>query len=135
MEICGCKPKCECSVLSLIAGAVVGIITAFLSFSGILAVAPVILWVFFGVALVFLAVSLVAGAFADRRDRAGCICNSLKTFFAGVFGTVLFSVVLLLIGAATAGILGAIITGLLFAFFTLTVTSVACVINELFGCR
>ncbi len=135
MEICGCKPKCDCTVFALVSSAVVGIITAFLNFSGTIAVPQVILWVFFGVALGFLAVSFVTGAFAGERDCTGCICNALRAFFAGIFGTVLLTVILLIADIATAGILGSIITGLLFAAFALTVTSAACVVKALFGCR
>lgn len=135
MEICGCKSKCECFVFSLIASAVAGIITAFLNFSGTIAVSQIILWVFFGVALGFLAVALVAGALANRKEFGSCICSSLTTLFVGVLGTVLFSLVLILVDIATGGLLGSVLTGLLFAFFALTVTSVACVIREFFGCR
>ncbi len=134
MEICGCRPKCECSVIAAIVSAVVGIAVAFLNFSGTIVVPQVILWVFLGVALGFLAISFLAAAVRRSCEKSGCLCSALTTLFAGVFATVLLSLVLLVFDIVAAGILGSLITGLLFGAFTLTVTSVACIVKTLFGC-
>ncbi len=133
MNICGCRTKCDCTLFAVIASVIVGIVTAFLSFSVTLAVPAFVYWIFFGVALVLLAVSLISAPLACRCKENFCTCASLTTFLAGVLGTVLFSLVLLLIDL-TAGILASLLTGLLFGFFTLTVTSVACIVRNLFDC-
>lgn len=135
MEICGCRPRCECSLFSVIVSAVIGIIAAFLNFSGTIAVPPVVLWVFFGVVLGFLAISLIAVSLRREKENSGCLCTSIGTLLAGVLITVLFALVLLVFDIATAGILGSVITGLLFAGFSLTVTSVVCLVKALSGCR
>lgn len=134
MEICGCKTKCDCTFFSVIVSVIVGIIVAFLNVSGTIAVPQVVLWVFFGVALAALAAAFVAGAL-QRREHTGCFCSSLTTLLVGVLGTVLFSLVLILADIATGGIFGSLITGLLFAAFTLIITSVGCLTKSLFGCK
>lgn len=133
MNICGCRTKCDCTIFAIIASVIVGIVTAFLSFSATLAVPAFVYWIFFGVALVLLAVTLFTAPFVSRRKEDFCLCASLNTFLAGVFGTVLFSLVLLLIDL-TAGILASLLTGLLFGLFTLTVTSVACIVKNIADC-
>ena len=135
MNVCGCKTKCDCTLIAVIASVITGIITAFLNFSATIAVPQFVLWIFFGVALVFLALSLVAAPFSRRRDTDICLCTSLTAFFAGIFGTVLLSLVLILVDTATAGILGSILTGLLVAAFALTITSTACIVKNLFDCN
>lgn len=134
MNVCGCKTKCDCTLIAVIASVITGIIAAFLSFSATIAVPQFVLWIFFGVALIFLALSLVAAPFIRRRDNDSCLCPSLTAFLAGIFGTVLLSLVLILVDIATAGLLGSLLTGLLFAAFTLTVTSTACIVKNLFDC-
>lgn len=133
MNICGCRTKCDCTIFAIIASVIVGIVTAFLSFSATLAVPAFVYWIFFGVALVLLAFTLFTAPFVSRRKEDFCLCASLNTFLAGVFGTVLFSLVLLLIDL-TAGILASLLTGLLFGLFTLTVTSVACIVKNIADC-
>lgn len=133
MNICGCRTKCDCTIISVIASVIVGIVTAFLSFSGALAVPSFVYWIFFGIALVLLAVTLVTAPFISRRKEDFCLCASLNTFLAGVFGTLLFSLILLLIDL-TAGLLFSLLTGLLFGFFTLTVTAVACIVKNIADC-
>ena len=133
MNICGCRTKCDCTLFAVIASVIVGIVTAFLSFSATLAVPSFVYWIFFGVALVLLAVALVTAPFICRSKENFCLCTSLNTFLAGVFGTVLFSLVLLLIDL-TAGLLFSLLTGLLFGLFTLTITSVACIIKNIADC-
>ena len=135
MEICGCRPRCECTVYSVIISAVIGIVAASLNLSATITVPQVVLWVFFGVALGFLAISLIAAALRREKDCSGCFCTGLTALFAGVLLAVLSALVLLVFDIATAGILGSVITGLLFGGFALTVTSVICLIRTISCCR
>lgn len=134
MNVCSCKCRCECTVFAIIASVIAGVVAAFLNFSLTIAVPQFVLWIFFGVALIFLAVALLAAPFVDKKESDGCLCGVVSALIAGVLGTVLISLVLVLADIA-AGLLASVLTGLLFGFFTLTVTSVACLIKSIFNCQ
>ena len=135
MNICGCKPKCDCAFIAVIASVIAGIITAFLNFSATIAVPQYVLWIFFGVALGFLAISILASALRNCCETNICLCTSLTTLSVGVAGTVIASLILLLADIATAGIIGSLITGLLFASFALTITSAICIAKNFASCN
>ena len=134
MNICCCKTKCDCTFIAVIAAVVAGIIAAFLNFSATIAIPQYVLWIFFGVALIFLAATLLTAPLACRRETDICLCSSLTAFFTGVFGTVLAALVLILADLAATGLLASLITGLLAAAFVLTITSAACIVKNIFGC-
>lgn len=131
MNNCSCRPNCM--GIAVLASIVIGIIAGFLTFSGILTVATPFLWALFitgAVSLgVLLALSVLSGARALR-----CICNSLFLLLTGILGTLLVAVILLVIDIAAASTIGAIITGLLFLFFALLITSSACLIRCIADC-
>ncbi len=135
MNVCGCKSRCDCTLFAVIVSVIVGVVTAFLNFSMTIAVPQFVLWIFFGVALIFLAAALLTAPFVNKKETDGCLCSALGALITGVLGTVLLSLILVIIDIATAGLLGSVLTGLLFAFFTLTVTSVSCLIRSIFNCR
>lgn len=112
-----------CTAASVVASIIIGIITAFLQITAVIAVTPVFLWVLFGIAVVYLAVVLIAVALTRRSTDCG---TPLSAVLAGILGTVLTSVILLGIPFAATSVIGAIITGALLGFFTLTVTGTAC---------
>lgn len=128
---CNCKPGC--TGIAVIVSLVVGVVVAFLQITGVLLLTPLILWVLFAVAAVYLATTLLAAFFA--RNWSLCACSALSAFLTGVLGSVLLSAVLLTAGVIPAGILGAVVTGLAALFFTLMVTSAACLIRCLTRCR
>ncbi|MBR5234073.1 MAG: hypothetical protein IKW03_07665 [Clostridia bacterium] len=134
MNICGCKTKCDCTIIAVIVSIIAGIVATFLNFSGTIAIPQFVLWIFFGVALGLLGLSLVAAPFIGKRESGTCLCTSLIAFFVGIFGTVLFSLVLVLIDIAAGGILASILTGLLIGLFALAITSAACIVKNLFDC-
>ena len=134
MNICCCKTKCDCTIIAVIASVIAGIVATFLTFSGTITIPQFVLWIFFGVALGLLGLSLVAAPFIGKRESNTCLCASLTSLFVGVFGTVLFSLVLVLVDIAAGGILASILTGLLFGLFALTITSAACIVKNLFDC-
>lgn len=129
-----CQCKFNCSGIAVIASIIVGVIAAFLTFSGNIAISTYLLWAFFGIGLSFLALTLTVMGLKDY-DCTECICPPLATMLAGVFGTIAMSLVLLLVDVAVATVVGAILYGLLFLFFTLLITSVACIIKCFTGCR
>ncbi|MBR4296530.1 MAG: hypothetical protein IKT56_06835 [Clostridia bacterium] len=121
---CNCRPSCI--TLSIIAAAIIGVIAAFLRLTGTITVTPAFLWVLFGVAIGYLAVTLIATALLGRSGLRDCICSILPVLLAGILGTALTSVVLLGITFAATSIVGAIITGIALFAFSLTVITTAC---------
>ena len=135
MSSCDCKCNFGCTFIGLIASIIIGVIAAILNFTAVITVTPAFLWVLLGIAVVYLAVALVATASAntDKCSRS-CICTALSSLLTGILGTVLFSVILLGIEFAATSVIGAIFVGLLLFFFSLTVTSTACLVKCSAGC-
>ncbi len=131
---CRCSCKSSCTVGAVIASVIVGVVTAFLQITGVITVTPVFLWVVFGIAVGYLAVSLAATALARRTENANCLCSSIRALLAGILGSILLAVILLAVGIVATSILSAILVGLLLFFFTLTLTSSACLVICLSNC-
>ena len=129
---CGCKMGCP--VMAILVSIIIGIITAFLTFSATIAVTPAFLWVLFGVAVVYLAITLLTASFRYGSIRR-CICDILPVLLTGILGTVLTSVILLAITFAATSVIGAIITGALLLFFSLIITTTACLVKCIVGCE
>ena len=125
MSFFGCNSCCRpgCTGVAVIAAAVVGVLTAFLQISGVVAFSAVLVGGFLGIAVVYLAVLTVAAALA--RNAQGC-CGNLGAALAGILGTVAAAVVLLVVDIAAASVLGALLTGVLLFFFTLALAATAC---------
>lgn len=130
-----CQCKFNCTSLAVIASVIVGVIAAFLTLMGTLAVSTPLLWVLFGIAVGFLAVTLLSTRLCGADERTNCLCPVLSALLTGILGTILFSLILLLVDVAIASVIGAILSGLLFLFFTLTITATACLIRCLADCR
>ena len=126
--------KCGCQLAAVIAGVIVGVVTAFLQITGVITVAPVFLWVTLGIAVVYLGVLVMAAALSGRGEATVCLCTSLDALLIGILGTVLLSVVLLAVGIVATSILSAILVGILLFFFTLTLASTACLVRSLANC-
>lgn len=74
--------------------------------------------------------------FDSRLLKQQCPCKGqiLNTLLSGILGTVLFSILLLGIGHCIPCGLSAVLFGVLIAFFSLTVTSTACLVKYLAMC-
>lgn len=125
MSLCNCECRFGCVTLGFIASLIIGIITAFLQITAVITVTPAFLWVTLGVAVVYLAANLFSSSECNVR---GC-CVALSAVLAGILGTALLSVILLAIPFAATSVIGAIFTGLLLFFFSLILTSTACLIK------
>lgn len=125
---CTCTRKFNCIFLAIIASLIIGTITAILTITATLAIPAVLFWIFFGIAIAFLVLLLLIGAFGDCTAR-GCTTASFAPLLTGIFGTLLTSLVLITVDFGGAGIISAIITGALLAFFSLIVTTIACLIS------
>lgn len=127
-----CTCKTSCTALAVFASLIIGIITAVLRFTAVITTTPAFLWVLFGIAVVYLTLLLISSRL--RRRQSTYCCQDLSALLAGILGTILFAVILLGITFAATSVLGAIITGALLFFFSLTVTSAACLTSCTSGC-
>lgn len=134
MSVLNCNNRIECGVLAVVSSLIVGIITAFLTITAVISVTPAFLWVALGIAVVYLAVTLLSAA-TTRRTESHCACSALSLLLFAVLGTALFAVVLLAVEFAATSVVGAIITGALLFFLSLILTSTACFVKCLFNCR
>ena len=134
MSLCCCNTRTNCTGIAVVTSLIVGIITAFLTFTAAITVTPAFLWVLLGIAVVYLPITLVVSALGHESRRNSCFCSILPVTLVGILGTILTSIVLLGITFAATSVLGAIISGLLLAFFTLTITTVACLAYCLANC-
>lgn len=128
-----CNCKFNCTAFAVLASIVIGIITAFLTFSAVITVAPAFLWTLFGIAVAFLGGTLALSVISGGRSLR-CICYALPLLLTGILGTILASVILLGITFAATSVIGAIITGLLLLFFALIITTTACLIACISDC-
>lgn len=134
---CNCNRSagpCNCTAISVIASIIIGLLTGFLTFSATITVGTAFLWVAFGIAVVYLLVILLGSAHANGNSKA-CICYNLPFLLVGILGTILTSLILLAVGFAATSVIGAIITGFLLLFFTLTITQTACLTVCLADCN
>ncbi len=130
---CNCQQR-SCTGLSVAAAVLLGVIATILRITAVITVTPAFLWVVFGIAVVYLAITLVVAAKVRGTGTGSCLCNVLSVLLTGILGTILLSVVLLAITFVATSIVGAIITGLLVLFFTLTIASTACLVKCIARC-
>ncbi len=135
MTNCGCGCRNNCTALAVIASIIIGVITTVLRITAVITVTPAFLWVLFGIAVVYLLISLIAAPLIRSTGVRGCVCTILPLLLLGILGTVLTAVILLGITFAATSIAGAIITGLLLLFFSLIITSTACLVKCTVGCQ
>jgi len=134
MSIFGCRCRCSCLLAAVIASVILGVVTAFLQITGTITVTTAFLWVVFGIAVVYLGVLVVAAALAGGEEASECLCATLNALLAGVLGTALFAVVLLAVGIVATSVLSAILVGVLLFFFSLTLSTTACLVRSLADC-
>lgn len=128
-----CDCRCSCVRVSIIVSIIIGIIAAFLRFTAVIAITPAFLWAVLGIAVVVLAILLITArpAAAGTHD---CLCPILRVVLIGIIGTVLIALLLLGI-VCVPWVIGAIITGFLWAFLSLIIISVVCLILCKSRCR
>lgn len=130
MSSCNCNHSCSCTLIAVIASAFVGIIAAFLQITGVITVTPAFLWVAFGIAVGYLALTLVS---TTGRSNSGC-CAPLLTLLIGTLGTALFALILLAVGITATSTVSAILVGVLLFFLSLTLTATACRVKCIADC-
>ena len=128
MAFFNCEGKRDCVGISVLISIVIGVITAFLRITGVITATPAFLWVVFGIAVVYLAI-LVAAYLGQAQPTVSCVRFSLSALLTGILFSILLSVILLAIPFAATSIVGAILVGLLLLFFSLTITTSACLVK------
>jgi len=130
---CSCNRNFQCTLLAIIASAIIGIVTTLLRITAVITVTPAFLWVLLGIAVVYLGGNLIVAGRINCRNTCRCANTPVTLIITGILGTILLSVVLLGITFVATSIVGAIITGLLLFFFSLFITSTACLVKCLYG--
>lgn len=69
---CGCKR--DCTTLALMVSIAIGIVVAFLRITGVVLLGTAALITAFGIAVVFLAVTLAVAVRLRTEDNAQCLC-------------------------------------------------------------
>lgn len=135
MSLFCCDNRNDCLGLALVASLLVGVVTAFLTFAAVITVTPAFLWVVFGIAVGFLGLTLASAALVQGTVPCRGFCRVLSALLVGALGAVLAALVLLAITFAATSLIGAIITGILLFFFSLVLTSAACLVKCLVNCN
>lgn len=123
-----CESGKSCTLLAVIAAVIVGVVTAFLQITAVITVTPVLLWVAFGIAVVYLGILTAAAVLAGQSATGSCRRGGLAAVLTGILGTALLAGILLAAGIVATSVFSAILVGLLAAFFTLMLTGAACLI-------
>lgn len=132
MSLFCCNNRCRCTTAAILVSLIVGIVAAFLQITAVIAIAPLFLGISFGVAVLYLAILFLGAALRRGHEECDCCCPALNTILVGILGTILFSLVLILVDVAAASVIGAILVGLLAFFFSLIFTATACLVRSLF---
>lgn len=134
MSSCDCCSKYNCRDVAVAASLIIGVIAGVLRYTAVITVTPAFLWVVFGVAVGFLAVTYVTSSVGRYARSGNCGCGTVRTMLVGILGSILLSVILLAVEFAATSILGTIITGALLFFFALFISSAACLVKCLTAC-
>lgn len=129
-----CCYRRDCTLLSLIAAAVLGVLGAFLQITGQISVATVFLWVALGIGVVYLGVLPITLSRVPRDGVGPCLCRVLGVLLVGLLSTIFLAALLLEIGIVATSVVSAILVGLLVAALTLVFTSTACLVRCLVCC-
>ena len=132
---CNCNCRCNCTVAAIIISAIIGVVATILQITAAITLAPIFLWIAFGIAVLYLGVVTVAAALAGRTEGRGCVCNALNTLLVGILGTIALAAVLAVVGITATSILSAVLVGVLLAFLALTFLETVCLIRYLADCR
>lgn len=127
-----CCFRFNCTFWAIVVSIAIGVVTAFLTIMGMIALTSAFLWTTLGIAVVYLAVALAS---VPLNEGSAPCCTALTTLLVGILGLALFSIVLLAISFPATSVLGAILAGVLLFFLFLTLTATACYIRCKANCN
>ena len=134
MCFCSCENRCSGATFAVVAGALLGVVAAFLRITGVIIETPAFLWVSLGIAVVYLFGLLLASPFISRAHSCRCLCTVIYALLAGVLGAALIATILLAVTFAATSVVGAIFLGLLVFFLTLTLAATALLVRCIINC-
>ena len=133
MSTFNCENRRDCTAIALVISLIIGIVTAFLQITGVITLTAIFSIVAFGIAVLYLAVTLIAAALSHGVSCSSA-CIPTSSLLLGILGTIISAVILLAVGFAATSVIGAIIVGILFFSFSLMISSTACLIRCLTNC-
>lgn len=132
----GCCPcRKDCTLWARIISLVVGIVTAFLQITAVIAFPAGVPAGAFLLAAVYLATVLVVAVLLREQYESCCLCPAIRAVLAGILVTALAAAALLVVSFAAASIVGALFTGLLAAGLAMTLSGTVCLVKCLTGCN
>ena len=134
MSLFCCEGKKNCTCISIIISAIVGIVASFLQIGGLFIFIPLIAVVFLAVAILFLLATLIAAGLGRITAQYSCVCSALNALLTGIIGTVITSIIVLAFGIIAIGVISSIFTGLLVFFTALMILSTVCLIKAFANC-
>lgn len=129
-----CNSRRDCTLWALIVSLIIGIVAAFLQITAVVTLPAAALVGAFVLAVVYLATILVVSVLLRAQFEWECLGHAVNAVLAGILVTALTAATLLVIPFAATSIAGAIITGILAAAVSLTLTATACLVRCLTGC-
>lgn len=137
MSNCSCSSQCRwnCTAIGIIISIVAGIIGAIVLATTTPVIPVAIYWGALVTALVYLAVVLIAVAISRLVGTGSCLCDTLPTVLTGIIGTIILSILVLVINIATITLPLAILIGVLIAFIGILLSGLVCLITCIAGCN
>ena len=131
------KNDCKC-LLSLLVGAVLGIIVGYISYSTLIPGIVTALWIGFGIGIGSLILLTLLAILANCKQER-CICANGTCLAVSAIGTIITTIIGLAITIVTGSILISALIGLATLFLTATLINILklliCLINSKCGCR
>ena len=134
MSNCTCECRWNCAAIGIIISLIVGVVGAIILATTTPVIPVAIYWGTLVTALVFLAVTLIVTAITRLVGTASCLCNTLPTLLSGIIGTIILSIVVLVINIATITLPLAILLGVLIAFAGIMLSGLVCLTTCIAGC-
>ena len=133
------KNDCGCGcIVSLLVGAVLGIVVGYISYSTLIPGIVTALWIGFGIGIVTLLLLALLALFTNGRQER-CVCKNGTCLAVSAIGTIITTIIGLAITIVTGSVLVSALIGLATLFLTATLINLfnllLCLINANCGCR
>ena len=131
------KNDCGC-IVSLLVGAVLGVIVGYISYATLIPGIVTALWIGFGIGIGALILLTLLALFVNGRQER-CICANGTCLAISAIGTIITTIIGLAITIVTGSVLVSALIGLATLFLTATLINLfnllLCLINADCGCR
>ncbi len=120
-----------CTVIAIAVSAITGIAVAFVEMSGGIVLSGIYYAALLAVAMLYMPVTMVVAAITYSHSRNLRNTPALFTQMLSIIGSILLSVIAILVGTAASAVATTVIAGFYAFFFALLFTSTACIIKFL----